>query len=245
MDKEFIISEIQRTATDGKAIGQKRFTSETGIKTHEWQGKYWARWGDALIEAGFSQNDWNSAHEQDFVIESVLRLAQKLGKFPTKYEIDLARNDDPSLPGHKALSRLGSRSEVREKLLAYCTANPDFADLGELVRSMRVPASVTPSAANEATESITNGYVYLVDAQEAFKIGSTRAPYRRVAELANQSAKGAELLHLIATDDPEGIEKYWHRRFDDKRITGLNKQSGEWFALSPDDIRAFKRRKTM
>jgi Meiotically up-regulated gene 113 len=245
MDKEFIIGEIQRTAADGKAIGQKRFTSETGIKPHEWQGKYWARWGDALIDAGFSQNDWNPAHEQDFVIESVLRLARKLGKFPTKYEIDLARNTDPSLPGHKALGRLGSRSEVREKLLAYCTANPDFADLDELVRSMHVPASVTPSAANEVTESITNGYVYLVDAQEAFKIGSTRAPYRRVAEIANQSAKGAELLHLIATDDPEGIEKYWHSRFEDKRITGLNKQSGEWFALSSDDIRAFKRRKTM
>lgn len=245
MDKEFIISEIQRTATDGKAIGQERFASETGIKRHEWQGRYWARWGDALIDAGFSQNDWNSAHEQDFVIESVLRLARKLGKFPTRYEISLARKTDPSLPAYEALSRLGSRSEVREKLLSYCTANPDFADLDELVRSMHVPASAIPSAANEAIESITNGYVYLVDAQEAFKIGSTRAPYRRVAELANQSAKGAELLHLIATDDPEGIEKYWHSRFGDKRITGLNKQSGEWFALSSDDIRAFKRRKTM
>jgi hypothetical protein len=245
MDKEFIISEIQRTATDGKAIGQERFTSETGIKTHEWRGKYWSRWSDALIEAGFSQNDWNSAHEQDFVIESVLRLARKLGKFPTRYEIGLARKTDPSLPAYDALSRLGTRSEVREKLLAFCTDNPDFADLDELVRSMHVPASVKPSTANEVTESIANGYVYLVGAQEAFKIGSTRAPYRRVAEIANQSASGAELLHLIATDDPEGIEKYWHRRFDDKRIKGLNKQSGEWFALSSDDIRAFKRRKTM
>jgi hypothetical protein len=245
MDKQFIISEIQRTATNGKAIGQKRFTSETGIKAHEWLGKYWARWGDALKDAGFSQNEKTSAHEEEFVIENVLRLARKLNKFPTKYDIDLAKNTDPSLPGHKALGRLGSRSEVREKLLAYCSDNPDFSDLKELVSLMHVPTTAITLAAVEATKSITNGYVYLVAAQEAFKIGSTRAPYRRVAEIANQSASGAELLHLIATDDPEGIENYWHARFDEKRIVGLNKQSGEWFALSIDDVRAFKRRKTM
>ncbi len=110
---------------------------------------------------------------------------------------------------------------------------------------MHVPATAKASAANEAAESITNGYVYLVKAQAAYKVGSTRAPYRRVSEIANQSAKGAELLHLIATDDPEGIEKYWHTRFDEKCITGLNKQSGEWFALSAEEIKAFRRRRTM
>lgn len=77
------------------------------------------------------------------------------------------------------------------------------------------------------------------------KIGCTRAPYRRVAEIANQSANGAKLLHLIATDDPEGIEDYWHRRFKDKRIVGINKPSGEWFQISAEEVEAFKRRKTM
>jgi hypothetical protein len=246
MDKQFIISEIQRTAQNGKAVGQKRFLSETGIKPHEWLGKYWARWGDALLEAGFSQNEWQIAHDEAHIFQSFLGLARKLGRFPTKYDIGLARKSNPDIPGAKMLYRWGTRSDLKAKLLEFCAANEEFADLVVLVGSMSLNEETAVLVKDEGDdESSAAGYVYLVSAQDSYKIGSTRAPYRRVSEIANQSAKGAELLHLISTDDPEGIEQYWHKRFDSKRITGINKQSGEWFALSTEDIKSFKRRKTM
>ena len=241
MDKQHIIDEIHRTAKDGKALGQMRFTTATGIKENEWRGKYWARWGDALIEAGFSQNEWNAAHDKPHLLQSLLLLTRKYGKFPTPAEVRLERRSNPELPSYDSIIRLGNKVELIKELLSYCITNEGYADVEKILKA--TPSNRNTRGSSEESNSLSGGYVYLVSAQSAYKIGCTRAPYRRVAEIANQSAEGATLEHLISTDDPEGIEKYWHNRFADKRIVGANKQSGEWFRLSKDDVRAFRRRK--
>jgi hypothetical protein len=48
-----------------------------------------------------------------------------------------------------------------------------------------------------------------------------------------------KMIHKIKTDDPSGIEAYWHKRFQEGR------KGGEWFDLTADDIKAFKRRNFM
>ena len=83
------------------------------------------------------------------------------------------------------------------------------------------------------------GFVYLLKSGRFFKIGRSNACGRRERELAIQLPEKAALVHQIRTDDPAGIEKYWHQRFDSQR------KNGEWFDLSASDTKAFRRRKFM
>jgi hypothetical protein len=52
--KLYILQEIKRTtqANGGTPLRKIQFESETGIKRFDWFGVYWARWSDALREAG-------------------------------------------------------------------------------------------------------------------------------------------------------------------------------------------------
>ena len=71
------------------------------------------------------------------------------------------------------------------------------------------------------------------------KIGKINSIERRTYELKIQLPEEAKRIHYIKTDDPVGIEAYWHNRFMGKH------KNGEWFELSAADVKSFKRRRFM
>jgi len=72
-----------------------------------------------------------------------------------------------------------------------------------------------------------------------YKLGRSNAAGRREYELSIQMPEKLVTVHTIRTDDPVGIEAYWHQRF------GAKRKNGEWFDLSAADVKAFKQRKFM
>lgn len=69
-----------------------------------------------------------------------------------------------------------------------------------------------------------------------YKIGRSNDSGRRRYEIGTKTPEPVELIHELRTDDPVGIERYWHERFAEKRT------NGEWFTLTRRDVHAFTSR---
>lgn len=233
--REHIISEIRRLAelNGGQAPGQNAFLSATGIRASKWLGKYWPRWGDALIEAGFEPNSWNSKSDADSILDGVIIACRHYGKLPVNAEFQMLRATNPAVPPTNTMRRrFGSRSDLVVALKEYIGTRPEYADVLALL-----PAHAPPKPTRHANAKIADGHVYLIKSGDFYKIGRSDELERRVKEIRIALPDAATLAHAIATDDPPGIEAYWHRRFADRRA------NGEWFKLSADDVKAFMRRK--
>ena len=240
MEKEQVLREITRTAAinGGVPLGWRRFTSETGIRESDWLGVHWARWGDALREAGFAPNQLQAAYAVEDLLKKLAVLTMDLGRLPTRGDLRFRDAHDSSFPNPKVYYRLGSKEQQVTKLATYCRGKVEYEEVLRLCQEYLAHIDpVTPR--REKGETAPLGFIYLAKSGRFYKIGRSNAAGRREYELALQLPERTRTVHVIRTDDPLGIEAYWHKRFEGKR------GNGEWFTLNADDVAAFKRRKFM
>lgn len=244
MNKQHIIEEIRRTArdNDGVPLGVDRFEAETGIREAAWRGRFWARWGDAVREAGLTPNTLRPKTDEDVLLSQLGAFVRELHRFPTVAEMRMRKREDDAFPNHKVIERIGSRQELITRLAAFCDRTTDWSDVAAICQSMTTLIAHTSDAEEEGV-GVEDGFVYLalmrVGREKRYKIGKANLVENRTRQIAVTLPEELELVHAIRTDDAYGIEGYWHKRFAEKR------RSGEWFALTAKDVGAFKRRKFM
>lgn len=236
MDKNTIILEIKRTAIadNGVALGKAKFLQETGIKESDWHGKFWVKWSDAILEAGLISSIFNQPIDENFLLQKISDLIREIGCFPTKGHLKLKSQNDNNFPDNKVFyNRFGNKSGLANAVRDYAEKH----NITEIISF--IPNATNEEAdASEPNEALL-GFVYLYKSKQYYKIGRTNNPSRRGREIKLQLPFEVQLIHSISTDDPVGIERYWHLRFAEKRL------NGEWFQLSATDIKAFKKRKFM
>jgi hypothetical protein len=174
-----------------------------------------------------------AAYDDNLLLLRYSELAHDLGKLPSANDLRLNHHVDRSYPDAKVFERLGSKGEIATRLAAYLRESNQYPDVVALCESY-VPRKPRDSASQSSQPEF--GHVYLIKSGKFYKIGRSNAAGRREYELSIQLPDRATLVHKITTDDPSGIEAYWHKRFESKR------KNGEWFDLDPADIAAFKRR---
>jgi hypothetical protein len=239
-EKEDILQEIRRQAAinDGVPLGKERFEVATGIKASAWVGRYWVRWGDALVEAGFAPNQWQGQKLSDEeLIKELAILALELGHYPVVAEVKFHHSKYPSFPDQKTFrNRFGTQQEQLRRLMNFVKGNPEYQDVygmcAPLVKS--VPDEVSSPRRNASVP----GRVYMIYSQslKLYKIGESDDLKRRYQEIQSAVPGKLDEIHVLETDDPAGIERYWHRRFKH------HKKINEWFELTASDVEAFKSR---
>jgi len=232
---ESILQEIRRTAqtNNGKPLGVRRFERETGIKLSHWQ-KHWAHFADAQREAGFKPNEKIAGYGKQEVLAKLAGLARAIGRIPALSDMAVARARDASFPSPDAImSNLGTKADRIRHLLEYCQTEGTFEDVIQLCCSGPIEKSAEKRIAKDQA---TDGFVYLMKSGRNYKIGKSNSVGRREREIALQLPERVRVIHEIRTDDPAGIEAYWHKRFESKR------KNGEWFDLNVEDVSAFRRR---
>lgn len=238
MNREHVVKEILRTAAanGGVALGWRRFEEETGIRYYDWFGQHWTRWSDAIREAGLEPNRMSEAYDEKFLLEQLALLTRRLKRVPVQGDLLLASKGDSSFPSEKVFRRLGAKPQRVSRVIAFCEENPGYEDVAEAWKQVVLPRVDSGLEVEEASNTVI-GYVYLLKhgSRKEYKIGRTNNPIRREGEIGIQLPEKLEPIHYIKTDDPAGIEAYWHRRFSAKR------KEGEWFVLTSSDVASFKK----
>jgi hypothetical protein len=240
VERTEILGAIRETAAanGGKPLGRNRFEQVTGITEYE-IGRYWPRWGDAVREAGLEPNTLNRPFDEAELLEAYVELVATLGHVPTNVELRLERERNPTFPNAKVFQRFGSKAALIDRALVHCTERESHADALAILSEAGSASAVAPDVEGVAPQSVY-GFVYLAEGHRGeYKIGRTNLVDRRLGELGAMAPIEYRLVHEIKTDDPAGVESYWHRRFADRRMRG------EWFKLTAADVRAFKRWKRL
>lgn len=145
---EKVVSEIQRLAekNSGQPPGARLFEQQTGIRQGAWRGVYWARWDDALIEAGFTPNVALARYDESFLLGKIAGLCRELGKIPTAMEFRIYGRSHPGFPNHKSIyRRFQSTANMLRHLTEWTRENDLYGDVAAMLAGR---AADSPEAAS-------------------------------------------------------------------------------------------------
>ncbi len=186
MKKHYIIDEIKRTAREngGKPLGKMKFAKITGIQNHNWLGKYWARWGDAVKEAGYEPNKLQGLLSDDFLIEKIIPFIKELGKFPVAEELRMRARHVKDFPSQSVFCRVGKKPMLAKKIIEYCEKKGELEEVINICRPILVVDELESDIPGKSEPA--DGFVYLIKSGRYYKIGKTYDVGRRKYDIKLQ-----------------------------------------------------------
>src|SRR5262249_38427653 len=117
-----------------RQLTERAFKTATGLTAGSWRGLYWARWSDALAEAGYQPNKFGAKFEIDRVIGSFIEAARHYKRLPTEPELRMFRRLRPDIRHEQTIrSYFGSKEQLLSNLRAWLENNAGYDDIIEML----------------------------------------------------------------------------------------------------------------
>jgi hypothetical protein len=238
MTKDAIIKRIRELAAErGGHVSFDVFVDESGIKANWLRGQEWfTGWNSLLSEIGLETRNFSVPRTPlSRIAEAVAVLIERDERWPTQDDLRRERARDRSFPSLRVIKPHRKSGALAKLIVALGETPGQFAKASMIARKhLSAEMETVDAGPNERVK----GYVYMLRSGRRYKIGKSTDPSRRYREVRLELPDETHQVHTIPTDDPTGIEVYWHQRFSAKQI-----RNTEFFALDANDVQAFKRRK--
>ncbi|HEX4139516.1 MAG TPA: GIY-YIG nuclease family protein, partial [Candidatus Methylacidiphilales bacterium] len=167
-------------------------------------------------------------YQKEYLLEKLIDFIREIKRFPVSRELRMKAYADRTFPSTKTFeTHFGSKGQLVASVLKFCEKGSGFDDVIHVCKETQTRGQNEVKLEPQGEQSL--GVVYLIKSGKYHKIGKTKSIGRRVYDLAIQLAEEPTTIHVIKTDDSDGIEAYWHKRFAAKR------KGGEWFDLNASD----------
>src|SRR5579872_657886 len=134
VEKAMVISAIRKAAAEngGMPPAEDTFRQATGFPGFTWRGKYWARWTDALSEAGFSSHR-RAGKDDDSLLSKIAGAVRDYQRIPTYVEMTHYARSHPGFPSQVTLvRRFRTKHNLIDRLRRWAESRPDMADIAVL-----------------------------------------------------------------------------------------------------------------
>lgn len=237
MTKDLVAQRIRALAAERDGhVSLRTFLQETGIKEQWLRTQTWyGGWNKLLEELGIGTKSFSVPRTSPAEIsEAIAKLLLRDGQWPTEDALARERRRDDNFPSLKVIRPLRKSGALARLIVQLGESETRFSKAAEIAAPY---AKESDDPMPDSSREKVRGYVYMLRSGRRYKIGKSTDPSRRWREVRLELPEETIQVHSIPTDDPTGIEAYWHQRFAAKRV-----RNTEFFELDADDVRAFKRR---
>ena len=157
------------------------------------------------------------------------------GKYPTAYVIEETEDGYYMADGNGFMLTADELLDIAKNITKFAKLHKKDIEEFNIENKKRFNREINDFKKHtKERNKTTDGYIYIMESQNKYKIGYSKNVERRLKEISNSPFEVKLIYKSNKLVDVVFVEKELHKKFEEKRI------NREWFDLTEYDIEVIK-----